>query len=160
VPVTSVLIDNVYTVSVERVIEGESSMQDIHLAVVEGHLTWFRTCPPPETTATPDSCAIAGGSSCTPTATPTPPTATRTPTETPAPVPPTWTPTPRPGDGDCDHNGSTTSLDALYVLQYTAGLIPHPGGCADTNQDGVTNAIDVSLILQYVADFISSLPWH
>jgi hypothetical protein len=163
-PGVSILIDHVYTVSVQRVIEGESSMQDIHLAVVEDHLTWFRTCADtPLATPTLDVCAIAGGSSCTPTDTPTPqmvpPTWTPTNTPTPPVVPPTWTPTPRAGDGDCDNNGTSNALDALYVLQYSAGLIPNPGVCGDTNQDGIINAIDCSLILQYVAGFVQRLPW-
>lgn len=166
-PGVFVLIDNVYTVSVNRVVEGESSMQDIHLAVVQGHLTWFRTCGPagtPAATTTPDNCLIAGGSSCTPTNTPTspvvPPTWTPTNTATPPVVPPTWTPTVRPGDGDCDNNGTSNALDALYILQYTAGLLPSPGACGDTNGDGIVNTIDVSLILQYTAGLLQQLPWN
>jgi hypothetical protein len=151
----SVLIDDVYTVSVKRVVEGESSMQDIHLAVVEGHLTWFRTCGPagtPVATTTPDNCVIAGGSNCTPTNTPTPPVvpSTETPSATPR----------RPGNGDCDNNGTSNALDALHILQYTAGLLPAPGACGDTNGDGIVNTIDVSLILQYTAGLLQQLPWN
>jgi hypothetical protein len=42
---TPVPVDDVYTVSVTRVAEGQSSVQDIHLALVQGQLTWFRKCP-------------------------------------------------------------------------------------------------------------------
>ena len=41
---TPVPVDDVYTVSVARVAEGQSSVQDIHLALVQGQLTWFRKC--------------------------------------------------------------------------------------------------------------------
>lgn len=105
-------------------------------------------------------CAVAGNS-CAPTDTPAPPTlpptATRTPTATPQAEPPTATPAPR--NGDCNHDGTTNAIDALHVLQYTAGLVPWPGDCADVNRSGTKNTVDVTLILQYVADLINHLPW-
>jgi hypothetical protein len=45
-PGTPVPVDDVYTVSVTRIAEGQSSVQDIHLALVQGRLTWFRKCAP------------------------------------------------------------------------------------------------------------------
>ena len=41
---TPVAVDDVYTVSVTRVAEGQPSVQDVHLALVQGQLTWFRKC--------------------------------------------------------------------------------------------------------------------
>jgi hypothetical protein len=41
---TPVPVDDVYTVSVTRVAGGQSSVQDIHLALLQGQLTWFRKC--------------------------------------------------------------------------------------------------------------------
>jgi len=78
-------------------------------------------------------------------------------------LPPTCTPTPSPtptstperpeilGDVDCDF--AITSLDALLVLQYVAGLIDELpcGGAADLNGDGAVTAVDAALILQIVA---------
>jgi hypothetical protein len=64
------------------------------------------------------------------------------------------------GPGDVDCSGSVSSVDALLVLQFTAGL----GGSlpcqqnGDVNRDGMVNAIDAELILQYVAGLIHSLP--
>jgi hypothetical protein len=153
---TPILIDNVYTVSVKRVAEGKSSVQDIHLAVVQGQLTWFRSCPPADTptaTETPEHCKIAGGS-CPPTDTPTPPAVPPTATQTPA-----NTATPAPGNGDCNHDGVANAIDALLSLQSGAGLLPNPGGCADVNRDGVVNALDAALVLQYSAGLIAHLPW-
>ena len=106
--------------------------------------------PPPATaTATP-----------TPTNTPTP-TYTPTPTNTPTPTDtPTPTPTPTPlfaaGDAGCD--GNTNAIDALLVLQYSAGY--PPSWCTifgDANRDGAVDPIDATVILQYDAGLIAGL---
>ena len=58
-----------------------------------------------------------------------------------------------PGDADC--NGEIESIDAVYVLQYSALLIdsvPCPDN-ADKNGDGAIDALDAALILQHVAGF-------
>lgn len=62
-----------------------------------------------------------------------------------------------PGDADC--SGHVSSIDALLVLQYGAGLIPELPcrEAADVNQDGGVNSLDATLILQYVAGLIDSL---
>jgi len=61
------------------------------------------------------------------------------------------------GDTDCDR--SITSLDALYIVQYAAGivnsLVCQDG--ADANRDGRVDALDAMLILQYVAGVLSRL---
>ena len=52
------------------------------------------------------------------------------------------------------------SIDALFILQYVAGLLPSLPNApsADVNgRDGV-NAIDAALILQLEAGLIDSLP--
>jgi hypothetical protein len=92
------------------------------------------------------------------------PTATLTPTQPPTNTPPiastpTRTPPPSapPGDVNCD--GRTNSLDALAVLQLSAGFLstlPCRAG-ADVNHDGGVNTLDAALILQYVAGLISQL---
>jgi pimeloyl-ACP methyl ester carboxylesterase/photosystem II stability/assembly factor-like uncharacterized protein len=70
----------------------------------------------------------------------------------------TLTPTPTPlgltGDANCD--GTVSSIDALLVLQYAAGLIGslRCQGNADVNSDGSVTAIDAALILQYDAGII------
>jgi len=69
-----------------------------------------------------------------------------TPTATPLPVP--------RGDANCD--GVVNSIDALLVLQLSAGLLDSLG-CqqqADVNVDGRANAIDAALILQFTAGLI------
>jgi len=108
--------------------------------------------PPPLPTPTPTSMPPVG----TPTPTSMPPTLTPTPTNTP---PPTSTPTPPVlrGDGNCD--GRVNSLDALAVLQFSAGLLAHLacGDAADANRNGTVNALDAALILQYDAGLIRSL---
>ena len=81
--------------------------------------------------------------------------ATPTPTATVAPTA-TATPTPRAGDANCD--GLVTSIDALLVLQYVAGLfgaLPCAAN-ADVNGSGVS-AIDAALILQFVAGLVPGL---
>ena len=77
------------------------------------------------------------------------------PTATPEPgsEPPASEPDKLPGDADC--NGEIESVDAVYVLQYSASLIdivPCPDN-ADKNGDGTINALDAALILQHVAGF-------
>ena len=76
------------------------------------------------------------------------PTPTPTITSRPAPTP---TPTSTPGDADGD--GRLTSLDALVILQYDAGLLTSLPSLeiADVNQDGSITSIDAALILQAVA---------
>ena len=56
-----------------------------------------------------------------------------------------------PGDVNCD--GATTSIDALLVLQWEAGLVTDLACLerGDLNEDGSINSIDGSLILQEVA---------
>lgn len=62
--------------------------------------------------------------------------------------------------GDVDCSGDVTSVDALYIVQYAAGLLTSLScvGNADVNRDGYVNAIDATLILQYVAGLIPALP--
>ncbi len=58
-----------------------------------------------------------------------------------------------PGDADC--NGEIESIDAVYILQYSAlliDLVPCPDN-ADMNDDGAIDALDAALILQHVAGF-------
>jgi hypothetical protein len=103
------------------------------------------TNTPPGTT--PTNTPPAGS---TPTNTPPPgatPTRTRTPTNTPPPGG-------LLGDVNCD--GRVNSLDALAVLQYSAGLLgslPCQTN-ADVNDDGTVNALDAALILQYDAGLL------
>ncbi len=66
--------------------------------------------------------------------------------------PPTITPTPVATPGDADGDGQLTSLDALAILQYDAGLLtslPNPE-MADVNEDGNITSIDAALILQAI----------
>lgn len=59
-----------------------------------------------------------------------------------------------PGDVDC--NGAVTSVDALLILQYEAGLLsvlPCPQN-ADVSGDGEISPVDALLILQHVAGLI------
>jgi CSLREA domain-containing protein len=96
----------------------------------------------------------------TPTITNTPPP-TNTPTNTPVPptatpAAPTATPTPHKFCGDVNDNGSVDSVDALLILQLSAGMIstvPNPPS-ADVNHSGSINAIDAQLILQVEASLI------
>lgn len=69
------------------------------------------------------------------------------------------TPTPKPdekllGDVDCDQEIDT--IDAVLLLQYSAGLIDGLECLtnADLNDDGSINALDASIILQIVAGLI------
>jgi murein DD-endopeptidase MepM/ murein hydrolase activator NlpD len=109
----------------------------------------------------PETPAPTGTSTATPAATAT---ATSTPTDTPTPTPadtPTPSPTPTPswllGDAGCD--GVTNAVDALLVLQYSAGYPPSwCTGRGDANRDGAVDPIDATLILQYAAGLIPGLP--
>ncbi len=109
----------------------------------------------PTSTRTPTMPAMPTSTdtpTSTPTATDTPtPTATSTPTTTP-------TPTPLFGDVNCDR--AVNSIDATFVLQFSAGLLaelPCPQN-GDVNRDGQTNALDATLILQFSAGLIHTLP--
>jgi len=78
------------------------------------------------------------------------------PTATPARPPPTG-PVPA-GDANCDR--SVDSIDALMMLQLTAGLIPSLP-CqqeADTDGDGQITAIESALVLQFAAGLLPALP--
>lgn len=58
------------------------------------------------------------------------------------------------GDVDCD--GDVTSLDAVLILQYTAGLLdalPCPDN-GDPSGDGLTNSLDAQLVLQHTAGLV------
>lgn len=62
-------------------------------------------------------------------------------------------------DGDVDCDGRVTSIDALYILQFHAALMPTlpcPEG-ADVNHDGRVDSIDAVLILQFGECLIE--PW-
>jgi hypothetical protein len=62
--------------------------------------------------------------------------------------------------GDPNNDGVADSLDALYILQVSAGLIelPPPAfASTDVNNDGYVDAIDATLVLQYTAGLISEL---
>ena len=67
------------------------------------------------------------------------------------------------GDASCD--GETNSLDAAYILQFEASLIPSVP-CpdrADVSLDGELTSADALLILQFDAGlfphFVSAGPW-
>jgi len=71
--------------------------------------------------------------------------------------------------GDVNGNGTINSIDALFTLQLSAGLIPPWGLCcpdtapqtfkaAEVNDDGQVNSIDAVLILQFSAGLVPSLP--
>ena len=64
----------------------------------------------------------------------------------------------RPGDSLCD--GVIDSIDALVILQYSAGLITSKpcADSADVNGDGSADALDATLILQFVAGLLPKLP--
>lgn len=64
-----------------------------------------------------------------------------------------------PGVGDVNCDGATDSIDAVFILQYAAGLLPVLG-CqegADTNLDGHVDARDAALILQFSAGLLGTL---
>ena len=62
------------------------------------------------------------------------------------------------GDVDCSH--TISSVDALFVLQFTASLIDSLPCLedGDTNDDGLIDAVDAALLLQFIAGLISTLP--
>jgi len=86
---------------------------------------------------------------------------TPTPTATPTP-----TPTPTRPHGDVNKDGVVDSIDAVLLLQFSAGILftwtlPFPFtniGNGDVNEDGVANGLDAVLILQFHAGLIDSLP--
>ena len=58
--------------------------------------------------------------------------------------------------GDADCSGEVTSVDASWILQYSAGLVekvPCPD-LADVNGDGHVDAVDSAIVLQKVAGLI------
>jgi len=159
------------TITLEQGAEGETHiLEDISLekgeAADEGLIITCGAMVENTPTNTP------GGATNTPTSTPTAtntPSATPTPTITPTPTftrtsTPTLTPTitntptvtstptrrrPPSTSGDVNGDGFITSLDALWVLQYDAGLVlglPIPEA-ADMNQDGAIDALDAQYIL-------------
>jgi hypothetical protein len=69
-------------------------------------------------------------------------------------------PPPSGASGDVSCDGAVNEIDAQFVLQYEAGLIPAlpcPEG-GDTSADGLVNSIDALLILQFNAGLIGRLP--
>lgn len=60
-----------------------------------------------------------------------------------------------PGDFTCDD--ASNSIDVLVILQFAAGVTPHPEckSLADLSGDGRTNAIDAALLLQVDAGLVS-----
>ena len=62
------------------------------------------------------------------------------------------------GNSLCDDRFD--SIDALVVLQYSAGLVRSPpcSERADVNGDGSVDAVDASLILQHAAGILPELP--
>jgi hypothetical protein len=117
--------------------------------------------PTPTATATvPSPTATVPDETNTPTNTPPPgstPTHTRPPGSTPTRThTPTNTPPPGALLGDVNCDGRVNSLDALAVLQFSAGLLEEvvcPAN-ADVNDDGVINTLDAALILQFSAGLI------
>ena len=59
------------------------------------------------------------------------------------------------GDANCD--GATNAVDAAFVLQLVAGLLPSLPcpEAADVNADGRTDTIDAALILQHSAGLVT-----
>lgn len=113
--------------------------------------------PTPTMTATPSNTpTITPTSTRTPTNTPTPtmtrtPTNTSTPTQTPTPIV-TRPPTGIRGDANCD--GVLSSVDAVLVLQISAGLLASPpcDALVDIDNDGSVTSLDAAIILQLVAE--------
>ena len=63
--------------------------------------------------------------------------------------------------GDANCSGTVDAIDALVVLQYSAGLIAFPT-CpqySDVDGNGEIDAIDAVFILQFVAGLIDDLPF-
>lgn len=61
-------------------------------------------------------------------------------------------------NGDVNGDGTTNSIDAFLLLQFTAGLILPPVPNGDVNMDGATNSMDAALILQFDAHLVPILP--
>jgi hypothetical protein len=103
----------------------------------------------------------AGGPTNTPGPSNTPGGPTSTPTRTPGPVTPTPTRA-ATACGDVNGNGSINPVDALLILQLSAGLIPSlmNAASADVNHNGTINAIDATLILQEAAGIIPASGLH
>jgi hypothetical protein len=62
--------------------------------------------------------------------------------------------------GDVNDDGAVNSIDALFILQFTADLIdtlPNAPS-ADVNENGVVNPVDAALILQFEAGLLATLP--
>jgi len=95
----------------------------------------------------------------TATATATSPDPTATPTNT-SPGPTTTATATSPGGvliGDVNCDGLVNAIDALFVLQFIAGLLPaFPcPDAADVDGSGAVTAIDAALILQHAAGLIT-----
>lgn len=135
------------------------------------HTPTLTPTPPAEPTATPTPLP-PGAPSPTPTSTLSPDAPTSTPasastatmvapepsaTATSTHAPPTATPTATRPNGDVDCNGRTDSIDAVFVLQFGAGMffnLPCRYN-SDVSGDGYTDAIDSALILQYTAGLLA-----
>jgi len=111
------------------------------------------------------NCGEGGGVTPTP-AEPSPTSDGSTPTDTPVQptatntsVPPTATNTPVAPDncGDVNDDGEISSVDALFVLQFTAELLTSLPKSGDINGDGEVTAVDALFILQYVAGLLDEL---
>lgn len=97
----------------------------------------------------------------------TTPIATSTPSRTPvasSTSAPPLTPTPTPVAtstqrcGDANGDLVVNSVDALLILQYSAGFaLPPYTTNIDVNLDGSVSSVDASLVLQYVAGRLPSL---
>ena len=115
----------------------------------------------PVDTPTPEGPTPTTGPTDTPGPTSTPAPATET------PVPPTATPVPDHICGDVDRDGEVSSVDALWVLWFDAGLVEfllplkdndndgEEDRIGDIDRDGLVNSIDAALILQIVAGLYS-----
>jgi hypothetical protein len=62
--------------------------------------------------------------------------------------------------GDPSNDGVANAIDALYILQYDAGLLDLPGpalSMADVDSNAQVTARDALLILQYDAGLVPAL---
>ena len=88
-------------------------------------------------------------------------TPTATLIETPTPTATSMaTATPTGRRGDVDDDGLVTSIDALLMLQYNAGLLGELAnlGAGDVNGDSRVDSRDAALILQLTAGLLDELP--